>query len=90
MILMVIIFYPLKTYSKNLSKLLHNKQETTLKDAKAAKSFIDNNTSRNDLLVIPIADRVLNYYLGERIALNMLNILQEGRLENIFFLGLIF
>ena len=87
MILMVIIFYPLKTYSKNLSKLLHNKQETTLKDAKAAKSFIDNNTSRNDLLVIPFADRVLNYYLGERIALNMLNILQEGRLNNIFFLG---
>ena len=86
MILMVIIFHPLKTYSKNLSPFLHL-HGTTLKDAKAAKSFIDNNTSRNDLLVIPFADRVLNYYLGERIALNMLNILQEGRLNNIFFLG---
>ena len=86
-ILTVIVFYPLKTYSINLSKVLHSNQVTTLRDAKAAKSFIDNNISQNDLLVIPFADRVLNYYLGERIALNMLNILQEGRLEKIFFLA---
>ncbi len=97
-ILTIIYFYPQTTYSESLFnsydfsftglKLSHPpQQDTTLKDAQAAKNFIKKNTSQNDLLVVPFADRVLGYYLGEHIALNMLNILQNGRLDNIFFLG---
>jgi hypothetical protein len=95
-ILTIIYFYPQTTYSNSTSydfsftglKLLRPpQQDTTLKDAQAAKNFIEKNTTQNDLLVVPFADKVLGYYLGERIALNMLNILQNGRLDNIFFLG---
>ncbi len=95
-ILTIIYFYPQTTYSNSTSydfsftglKLLRPpQQDTTLKDAQAAKNFIEKNTTQNDLLVVPFADKVLGYYLGERIAFNMLNILQNGRLDNIFFLG---
>ena len=84
-ILAVIIFYPLVSNSDRFIKRPH-KQGTTLKDAKTAIDFIKKNTSRHDLLIVPFSDRVLRYYTGEDIALKMLSIIQEGHLNNIFFL----
>jgi len=57
------------------------------KDAKAAKVFIEKNTSEYDLIVVPYFDLVLRYYVEEIIARKMLNIIQSGKLEKILYLG---
>ena len=85
-ILAVIIFYPLASHSDRFFQT-PPKQGTTLKDAKTAIAYIKKNTSRHDLIIVPFSDRVLRYYTGEDIALKMLSIIQEGHLNNIFFLG---
>ena len=51
---------------------------TTFEEAKSAKTFINNYSSRNDLIIVPYFDKVLRYYLDETIARNMLNILQKA------------
>ena len=108
-ILTIIVFYSLGTYTHHLSKgyslatdgmardrifILPPKLGsssfgwgTTFEEAKAAKTYIDNYSSRNDLIIVPYFDKVLRYYLDETIAHNMLNILQEGQLNKIMFLG---
>jgi hypothetical protein len=107
-ILIIIIFYPIKFYSVDFSKegyrqlttlkdkrrLTHvrlmkpgYRQLTTLKDAKAAKVFIEKNTSEHDLIVVPYFDLVLRHYVEEIIAHKMLNIIQSGKLEKIIYLG---
>ena len=92
-ILTVIVFYSLGTYFHSLSNAPPQKPGssfgwgTTFKEAKAAKTFVDNHNSRNDLILVPYFDKVLRYYLDETIARNMLNILQEGQLNKIIFLG---
>ena len=63
------------------------RQLTTLKNAKAAKAFIEKNTSDYDLIVVPYFDLVLRYYVEEIIARKMLNIIQSGKLEKIIYLG---
>lgn len=87
-ILAIIVFYPLATYSDNLSKISIDKENaTSFKDAKAAKVFIEENTSKYDLIVVPYFDLILRYHLEEVIAYKMLNIMQEGKLGKILFLG---
>ena len=86
-ILAVIIFYPLASHSDRFFQWPPNQEVTTLKDAKTAIAYIKKNTSRHDLIIVPFSDRVLRYYTGEDIALKMLSIIQEGHLNNIFFLG---
>jgi hypothetical protein len=108
-ILTIIVFYSLGTYTHHLSKgyslatdgmardrifILPPKLGsssfgwgTTFEEAKAAKTYIDNYSSKNDLIIVPYFDKVLRYYLDETIAHNMLNILQEGQLNKIIFLG---
>jgi hypothetical protein len=85
-ILMIIAFYPIKIYFEDFSKGAP-KQLTTLKDAKAAKVFIEKNTSEYDLIVVPYFDLVLRFYVEEIIARKMLNIIQSGKLEKILYLG---
>ena len=87
-ILAIIVFYTLATYSDNLSKISIDKENaTSFKDAKAAKVFIEENTSKYDLIVVPYFDLILRYHLEEVIAYKMLNIMQEGKLGKILFLG---
>lgn len=85
--LAIIILYPLTIFFENPSHLIVSKDRTTIKEAISAKVFIENNGSKYDLIVIPYSDRVLRYYLEEHIAHNMLNILRDGRLKKILFLG---
>jgi hypothetical protein len=84
--LAVIVSKPVLTFSENLSSVTSS-FGTTFEDAKAASIFVENNLSDQDLIVIPYSDRVLRYYLEEQVAQNMLNILQNGRLGKIIFLG---
>jgi hypothetical protein len=87
--LTVIVSKPVLNFSENLSSVTspHYLNRTTFEDAKAASIFVENNLSDQDLIVIPYSDRVLRYYLEEQVAQNMLNILQNGRLGKIIFLG---
>lgn len=84
--LTAIVIKPVMTFSENLSSV-GTKFGTTMEDAKKAARFIKKYGSPSDLIVIPYSDNVLRYYLEEHVAQNMLNILQEGRLDNILFLG---
>ena len=85
-ILTIIIFHPIKIYSENLLPI-PSKKGTTFKDAKAAKAFIEKNTSKYDLIVVPYFDLVLRYYVEKIIAQKMLNITQDGKLKKILYLG---
>ena len=84
--LAAIVFKPVMTYSENLSSV-GSPSGTTLEEAKDAAVFVKNNVSDHDLIVIPYSDRVLRYYLEERVGKNMLNIIQSGRLGKLIFLG---
>jgi len=87
--LVAIIIKPVMTFSENLSSVApsHVYPGTTFADAKDAALFVKNNISDHDLIINPYSDKVLRYYLEERVAKNMLNIIQNGRLGKIIFLG---
>jgi len=87
--LVTIIIKPAMTFSDNLSSVAsaYGRPGTTFVDAKDAALFVKNNVSDHDLIIIPYSDKVLRHYLEKRVAKNMLNIIQNGRLGKIIFLG---
>jgi hypothetical protein len=58
----------------------------TMEEGQKARAYIDK-LPRNHLLVFPFNDRVLRYYIEKQVAENMLEILQNGKLRRITFLG---
>jgi hypothetical protein len=57
-----------------------------MEEGQLAREYI-NKLPNNHLLVFPYDDRVLRYYIEKQVAENMLQILQNGKLNRIIFLG---
>lgn len=58
----------------------------TMEEGQKARDYIDK-LPKNHLFIFPYDDRVLRYFIEKQVAENMLEILQNGKLNRITFLG---
>jgi len=81
----VLIFNPLISL-KNYFEHRFESKFVKMEEGQDAIRYLEN-SPKDYLFVIPWEDRVLRYYTEKRVADNMMNIVQNGGLKKIIFLG---